>query len=118
MGVRILLFAQCREAAGADCLELDAADGATVSSVLAQLSEIHPALASHIPQCAVAVNQQYAPSSTPIRDGDELALIPPISGGAPIGPRASAAASGRHPWDGHLFLHPAGHGLRHGGTEG
>jgi molybdopterin converting factor small subunit len=45
------------------------------------LAERHHPLARVLPSCAFAVNQQYAPPTTALRDGDEVAVIPPVSGG-------------------------------------
>ena len=79
MKVRVLCFASAREALGQGELELDLGDGATVGAALAVLAERAPSLAE-LP-LAFAVNQDYADPATVLTDGDELALIPPISGG-------------------------------------
>jgi molybdopterin synthase catalytic subunit len=77
MQVRIRLFAALRERAGTSELQLELPDGAQVSDALAQLS----ALTGDVP-VVMAVNQEYAPPDQPLRGGDELALIPPVSGGS------------------------------------
>jgi molybdopterin synthase catalytic subunit len=86
MVVQIRLFAVLRERAGADTLELSLRRGATVEEALARLSE-GPPLGELLGQMAVvmAVNRDYAAASTVLRAGDELALIPPVSGGEPEG---------------------------------
>jgi MoaE-MoaD fusion protein len=71
------LFAILRERAGADEIELQLPDGARVGDALAGLG----ALASGV-SIVMAVNREYADPDTPLRAGDELALIPPVSGGA------------------------------------
>ena len=84
MTVTVRLFAVLRERAGRDALELELDDGATVVDALAALSAA-PALADVLPRLDVvmAVNRAYAARGTALAPGDELALIPPVSGGAP-----------------------------------
>ncbi|HYV16979.1 MAG TPA: molybdenum cofactor biosynthesis protein MoaE [Conexibacter sp.] len=77
MQVRIRLFAMLRERAGTSELELELPDGACVRDALAAVEE----LAGGLP-LVMAVNRQYADADAPLAPGDELALIPPISGGA------------------------------------
>jgi molybdopterin synthase catalytic subunit len=83
MTIRIRLFAMLRERAGSDSIELDLAEGATVGDALAALGRSGP-LASALQEMPVrmAVNRDYAEPGTPLEADDELALIPPISGGA------------------------------------
>ncbi len=84
MNVRVRLFAILREQAGSDWIELNLADGATVADAIQTLRE-RPDLASALARLSVqmAVNREYATSATRLSPDDELALIPPISGGAP-----------------------------------
>ena len=70
------LFAMLRERAGAGELTLELADGARVADALAELRE----LAGGLP-LVMAVNREYASEDTVLDPGDELALIPPVSGG-------------------------------------
>ena len=83
MIVRIRLFAILRERAGRDSIELELADGATVADALRALEERGPLvdLLGRLP-VRMAVNRDYATSTTPLQADDELALIPPISGGS------------------------------------
>jgi molybdopterin converting factor subunit 1 len=74
----VLLFASIRDAAGADRVEVE---GSTVGDVLARLRERFPAAARLIERSRFAVNQQFAQPDTKLRDGDEVAVIPPVSGG-------------------------------------
>lgn len=76
MRVRVRLFAILRERAGADELELELRDGARVRDVLEHIGE----LADGVP-LVMAVNREYADAEVQLRAGDELALIPPVSGG-------------------------------------
>lgn len=77
MVVRIRLFAMLRERAGASELSLELPEGARVRDALAALSE----LADGLP-LVMAVNREYASEDALLAAGDELALIPPVSGGA------------------------------------
>lgn len=79
MRVQVKLFAGLREAAGTSSRELDLEAGATVEGALARLREELPALSGA--RFTVAINRSYATASTPLGEGDELALIPPVSGG-------------------------------------
>jgi molybdopterin synthase catalytic subunit len=83
--VQIRLFAILRERAGRESIELELDDGATVSDVLRTLRERAPFsdLIGRIP-VLLAVNRDYATSETPLSADDELALIPPVSGGADV----------------------------------
>ena len=86
MLVRIRLFAQLRERAGASELSLELPEGALVRDALADAQVA--ALAQGLP-LVLAVNRAYADDDAPLAAGDELALIPPVSGGA--GPLRTAA---------------------------
>src|SRR3954452_17571227 len=77
MHVRVRLFAQLRERAGADAVELELPEGARVADALEALAGV----AAGLP-VVMAVNREYACASTALREDDELALVPPVSGGA------------------------------------
>jgi molybdopterin synthase catalytic subunit len=77
MHVSVRLFAGLRERAGRDVVELELGDDALVSDALARLDE----LVDGVP-VVMAVNQEYAEGDTALHPGDELALIPPVSGGS------------------------------------
>jgi MoaE-MoaD fusion protein len=77
MHVRVRLFAALRERAGSDEVELDLPDGATVADAMAHLSEV----VEGVP-VVMALNHEYADELTELNPGDELALIPPVSGGS------------------------------------
>jgi molybdopterin converting factor subunit 1 len=80
MKIRLLLFAQFREMAGADELDLDMADGATAADLVEHLRREQAwRLLPSAP--AIAVNRAYAPLTVRLTEGDEVALIPPVAGG-------------------------------------
>jgi molybdopterin synthase catalytic subunit len=85
MTVRVRLFAVLRERAGRDEVEIELADGATVAEAIAVVGRL-PGLADVIGRLPVrmAVNRDYATEETRLGTGDELALIPPVSGGADV----------------------------------
>lgn len=91
MIVTVRLFAILRERAGSDSLQVELRDGATVADALAALRET-AALGELLTRLPVqmAVNRDYAAPVTPLDPGDELALIPPVSGGAGVHAHVSA----------------------------
>lgn len=84
MVVHVRLFAMLRERAGTDRLELELRSGATVAEAMRALAERGPLgeLLERMP-VRMAVNRDYAAADTILAPEDELALIPPVSGGAP-----------------------------------
>jgi molybdopterin synthase catalytic subunit/molybdopterin converting factor small subunit len=84
MDVTVRLFASLRERAGAGTVDLQLVDGATVADAIAQLRG--GALAG-LPENApfvTAVAREYVTPDHPLAEGDELALVPPVSGGAKV----------------------------------
>lgn len=81
MKVTVKLFAVVRDQAGADELALDLPASAAVSAALAELVARLPEARDQIGRAAVAVNRAYASPAAILKDGDELAIIPPVSGG-------------------------------------
>lgn len=81
MIVRSLFFAQYRDFAGADELRVELPEGACVADLVARLRAGANGLSKLPASPVVAVNMDYAPHSTPLHDGDEVAFIPPVAGG-------------------------------------
>jgi MoaE-MoaD fusion protein len=83
MTVSVRLFAILRERAGRDSVEIELPEGATVDDAFERLAAT-PGLAELVGRMPLrmAVNREYAGAGAPIAAGDELAVIPPISGGA------------------------------------
>ncbi len=88
MTVSVQLFAMLKERAGRDRIEVELAEGATISDLLDELSELVGAM-----PVRVAVNREYSVEDTALQAGDELALIPPVSGGSDITDRMHAFVS-------------------------
>ena len=81
MTVRVRLFAGVRERAGVGELTLELPDSASIAEAKAILLERYASLRGHVDRCAFAVNRAYARLDQVLHDGDELAVIPPVSGG-------------------------------------
>jgi molybdopterin synthase catalytic subunit/molybdopterin converting factor small subunit len=107
MVVTVRLFAGLRERAGRDRVDVELPEGALVSDLLVAM-DVAPR------SCVVAINREYATESEPVRAGDEVALVPPVSGGAgvvrlvrvagePLDP-GDAAAAVRDPAAGAIVL--------------
>jgi molybdopterin synthase catalytic subunit/molybdopterin converting factor small subunit len=89
--VSIRLFAGLRERAGRDELELDLPDGARVADALAQVQHLAPGVS-----LVLAVNREYADRDVVLHADDELAVVPPVSGGAILdGPLSLEAVAAR-----------------------
>jgi molybdopterin converting factor subunit 1 len=82
MRVTVLYFAVFRERLGIDEEALELADGARVRDAIAALGEKHAPIATLRTKFRVAVNQDFADDDHVLGEGDELALIPPVAGGA------------------------------------
>jgi molybdopterin converting factor subunit 1 len=83
MRVRILFFGMLKELAGRSSDTLDVAEGASVADVLRHYESQIPRLKDALSSLALAVNQQYAGPDTRLKTDDEIALLPPVSGGMP-----------------------------------
>jgi molybdopterin synthase catalytic subunit len=79
MKVRVRLFAQLRERAGSGSVEVELPEGAVVGDAIAAMGDVTAGL-----PVVMAVNREYADVSAPLSAGDELALIPPVSGGSSV----------------------------------
>jgi molybdopterin converting factor subunit 1 len=86
IAVRVRLFARLREQAGTDSETVEVRTGATVADVYDALRKLHPALDPNRDSVRAAVNQEFADWHVIVSAGDEVAFIPPVSGGAhPVG---------------------------------
>lgn len=82
MKVTVKLFARLREIAGAAKLERELGEGAKVENLLDALHAEFPRLDKMMARTIISVNQEFATFDTPLHDGDEVAIFPPVSGGA------------------------------------
>jgi molybdopterin converting factor subunit 1 len=81
MNIRVKLFSVVKEIAGSDEQTVVVAPQADAAEVLRQLVERHPALAPWQGSLRMAVNCEYVSLTHPLKEGDEVAIIPPVSGG-------------------------------------
>lgn len=82
MRIRVRLFARQREIAGSREVLVELAEGSTIEGAWAALAAAYPALADGRPYVRFARNGEYAAADEPLAEGDEVACIPPVSGGA------------------------------------
>ena len=133
-----MLFAGLRERARADSIAVELEPGSTVAELLAAIARTHPALADLLGPCRVAVDQSFVDAAHVLRGNEEIALIPPVSGGhdgdAHSPPDAAArvrleqgpltldgvvelvrhrGAGGIATFTGNVRLHSRGHEIRH-----
>jgi molybdopterin converting factor subunit 1 len=81
MILNVQLFARARDLAGTNRLAVDLADGATVADLRLALAATQPRLAAILEQSAVAVNSDFAGAQQRLNPNDDIALLPPVSGG-------------------------------------
>lgn len=96
MRVHVLFFGMLRESAGKSSDEIELPPAASVRDVLRHYEGQIPQLRGVIASLAVAVNQHYAGPDTKLRADDEVALLPPVSGGSPGLSSADRAKASRH----------------------
>jgi MoaE-MoaD fusion protein len=83
--VTALLFARLREQAGGDRFALELPGGSTVADAYAELRRLHPALETRRDSVRAALNQEFGGWDDRLAEGDEVAFIPPVSGGGEVG---------------------------------
>ncbi|WP_406695060.1 molybdopterin converting factor subunit 1 [Singulisphaera sp. Ch08] len=82
MQVTIRLFALAKQLAGQSVLTLNLPEASTVASLRLQIARDYPELAPLVPNLMIAIDSEYASDQMTIVKGSEIALIPPVSGGA------------------------------------
>jgi molybdopterin converting factor subunit 1 len=81
MRIHVRFFAILKDRAGVSELQLDLPDESTVEIARSEIAVRFPSIAGMMDRVAFAVNREYVKRESVLRDGDELALIPPVSGG-------------------------------------
>ena len=84
MLVKVHLFARLREIAGAAELSREVPTVATAATLWQALAREYPDLAPYERTISIAVNEDYARFSTELKEGDEVAFLPPVSGGCDL----------------------------------
>ena len=82
MQVDVLFFGALRELAGTSSRKMDLPEGATVGELVRLITQDAPAIGGYAGSMAVSVNQEYARPERSLRAGDEIGLLPPVSGGS------------------------------------
>ena len=81
MRVKVRLFARLRDIAGASEIERDVDEGSTLRGVWQSLATEFPDLERYSSSISGALNEEYARLDARVKDGDEVAFLPPVSGG-------------------------------------
>ena len=81
MQIAVRLFAILKERAGVQSFTLELPDGCTATDAADRIATAYPGIQSYLPKSAFAINRAYGNRQAILHDGDELALIPPVSGG-------------------------------------
>ena len=79
--MKVKLFAQLRDLAGCDTLDVDLANGAAVSDLLEEIYKRFPAVRSHDKSILVAAGLEFVDRNYKIKSGDEISVMPPVQGG-------------------------------------
>jgi molybdopterin converting factor subunit 1 len=79
--VKVLFFGRLKELAGQAEYSLEFTDAATIEQLFAHYAARHPELAKYRSSVVASRNQEFAAWDTPLRSGDEVAFLPPVSGG-------------------------------------
>ena len=93
MRVSVLFFGMLKDVTGRATDSVDLHEGASIRDVLAHYEAQIPRLKESLPSVALAVNQEYASPDTKLQSGDEVALLPPVSGGLVPAPERRRRAS-------------------------
>ena len=91
MQVRVLFFGVLKDLAGKASDSINLPENATLGDVLRHYEQVIPRLKDTAPSLAMSVNQEYAGPTTRLNPGDEVALLPPVSGGSASEASATAA---------------------------
>ena len=97
MRVRVLYMGLLKEVAGRDREELELRDNSRVGDLFAELKQRIPKLSDFGPAIAVAVNYEYSGAETVLREDDEVALLPPVSGGNASGGKKEEISTAETP---------------------
>jgi molybdopterin synthase catalytic subunit len=87
MKIGVLFFGVLKEVVGRSSETVDLPDGARVREVLFYYAREAPRFEAMVPSLAISVNQEYSGADRALRDGDEVGLLPPVSGGSAQGDR-------------------------------
>ncbi len=92
MQIRVLFFGQLKDLAGRASDSISLPEGATLADLLAHYESGFPRLKALLPAVALSINQEYVPPHSALHDQDEVALLPPVSGGSGEGKTPARAS--------------------------
>ena len=104
MQIRVLFFGQLKDVAGCATDSVALAEGSTLADLLAHYQKKLPRLQEFLPSTALSLNQEYAAPAAPLHDNDEVALLPPVSGGGPEAPAGPMVQIVREKIDPHQIV--------------
>jgi molybdopterin converting factor small subunit len=81
IAVKVLFFGRLREIVGLSEVSMDLSDGSPIDVVFARFVSTHPELADFRASLVASRNREFAPWTAPLHCGDEVAFLPPVSGG-------------------------------------
>lgn len=96
MRIRVLLFGQLKDIVGRQEESLDLQPGTSLSDLMARYAQQFPKFKPMAGSIACSVNREYAPASSVLKDGDEVGLLPPVSGGGPAKAEVQAELRSEH----------------------
>lgn len=111
--VSVRLFAGLHQLIGEREIEMQLPDGATIEQLRTTLGEQYPVVVALLPTLVCAIDEEYVEPSQVLHDGDHVALIPPVSGGAIVSRFAERATPGAQPGAPTVTIH-----ARDSGQEG
>ena len=104
MRIKVLFFGQLKDVTGLSEDQLEVADGSHLEGVFQHYAGLFPKIGAMAGSIVMARNHEFAHLSSPVADGDEIAFLPPVSGGAP----AEQSGHGGGRWT-HEIADPEGH---------
>jgi molybdopterin synthase catalytic subunit len=96
MNVRVVYFGALKDLTGRGNEMVELADGATTASLFTLLQQRVTGLDRYAKSAAISVNYEYAPGDRALREGDEVGILPPVSGGSDAAPATDAAPKRTH----------------------
>jgi molybdopterin synthase catalytic subunit len=105
MHIRVLFFGVLKDLSGRATETLDLPERSTLGDLLNHCAATTPELEQHLPGIAMSINQQFARASDILKTGDEVALLPPVSGGSDASTRGPHCAMIREPIDTAAIAH-------------
>jgi molybdopterin converting factor subunit 1 len=105
MQIRVLFFGVLKDLSGHAAETLDLPERSTLADLLRRCAAATPGLEQHLPGVAMSINQQFAQASDILKTGDEVALLPPVSGGSDASTRSPHCAMVRDPIDTAAIAH-------------